>query len=121
MQIRKQILSVQAEISLDLLPISENTRKRAINMEAGFNALFCKPCEVARKTELISTTLFWICFKEKKNTCKLVTQFLIISNKIMPKSTLFPSSVVKFTEKPWYLVVSLKTLYLKRVMKKHST
>lgn len=90
-------------------------------MEADFNGLFCKLCEVARKTELISTALLWICFKEKKNTCKLVTQFLIISNKIMPKSTLFPSSVVKFTEKPWYLVVSLKTLYLKHVVKKHST
>lgn len=66
MQIRKQILSVRAEVSLDLLPISENTRKRAINMEADFNGLFCKTCEVARKTELISTALLWICFKEKK-------------------------------------------------------
>lgn len=66
MQIGKQILSVWAEISFDLLPILENTSKRDINMETDFHGLFFVPCEVARKTELISTALLWVCFKEKK-------------------------------------------------------
>lgn len=85
-------------------------------METDFSGLSFMPCAVTRMTEWISTHLLWICFKEKKN-CKLLTQFLIISKKAMPKNTLHPSSVVRFTGKLWYLADSLKTLYLKCVMK----
>lgn len=116
---QKQILSFWAEVSLALLPKSENTREWDKNMETDFSGLSFMPCAVTRMTEWISTHLLWICFKEKKN-CKLLTQFLIISKKAMPKNTLHPSSVVRFTGKLWYLADSLKTLYLK-CNEKHST
>lgn len=50
MQIGKQLFSVWAQISLDFLPISENTSERAINMSTDFNGLFFVPFEVVRKT-----------------------------------------------------------------------
>lgn len=116
----KQILSLWAEISLELLPRSENTREWDKNMETDLSGLSFMPCAVTRKTEWISTPLLWICFKEENN-CKLLTQFLIISKKNHAQNSRFPSSVVRFTGKPWYLADSLKTLYLKCVTEKHST
>lgn len=76
----KQILSLWAEISLELLPRSENTREWDKNMETDLSGLSFMPCAVTRKTEWISTPLLWICFKEENNS-KLLTQFLIISKK----------------------------------------